>query len=296
MLYHISVHLNKKHSLVIKYYTSQQPNGKVCSFNVITCSIITYSSLLDYFSAIKFAIEKKIETFQLIAHLNKVRERIVLLRRYIQFEQQQVHINDIHEFMNALLTTNKASIFKNFTLLKNAKPFTLPANISEYSDSLFIRVTFKRFIKLKSFVSEKKYLQATYMNYIRYKYRIEDYTKKKQLILGEDHLVEHSWRQEIINSFNFIMQGFMVSEDERERTNIKLTGRIVKNLLNVHYNIMKLTAKPLLKKQKYNAQVRYREKFVHLQDLDNFENSQDKAFAHFDQCLVFLNEQQKMRL
>lgn len=196
--------------------------------------------------------------------------------------------------MRALVATDHAVVYPAFTLLKKGVSLRLPAEASGYNESLFVRASYKRFVKLRKFVfPDRMGLQDTYLDYIRYKYRFEDYPMKRQLVLGDT--AKQDWRQQVFNTLDFILQSVMFSGKQDEKATIKLANQIMKNVLNVHFNILMLNAKPRSKKQKSNAQVRYREEFVHLQAL-NEQTAQDKVFAQFDQCVVLFNEEHGTRL
>ncbi|KAL3231771.1 Increased recombination centers protein 19 [Nakaseomyces bracarensis] len=215
------------------------------------------------------------------------------------------------------ITTKNAIINSQYTFIKNKEPYRLTRAASRsLDDAEFLRATFRRFMRLRPFVSNRAMVRETYTDYVHYKYRDEKYILKRSLVLDEHKPIdatEDFSRIEILNTLDFVFkascfipEGPSVKyQSARDNT---MCRQILKNILTAEYekgkNIRKLPISP---------QYTFRKKLEHLKYSNDYieetmgkinEKGKLKAdsmikqylYGEFDRNLILLNELIKTRL
>ncbi|CAI4045867.1 hypothetical protein N7582_003670 [Saccharomyces uvarum] len=88
------------------------------------------------------------------------------------------------------ITTAKAIINSEYTLIKSHSKYKLPVHFekldagSPEGRTTVVKVFYRRFMRLKPFVSNVRMVRDTYSDYLRYKFTKEDYELKRYLVLN----------------------------------------------------------------------------------------------------------------
>lgn len=207
--------------------------------------------------------------------------------------------------MSRVIETSKAIIKDNVQILKHIEKFTLPRSILDSNSTIeygtFIKVTYRRFMRLQPLVSRRVMVRDTYTNYIRCKYRYEPVGLKRSLTLDESSISQSELKEQIYNSLQFIVQAVTYSENISSvtlRRDITLARQILKNLLTVEYEKLKGDSE---KKWQYKENqptnsnvIDFNIEFNHLKPF-NSKLPKDKenkfvAIRSFDECLIYLNK------
>lgn len=191
--------------------------------------------------------------------------------------------------MSLLVRTEKAVITRTDLLLKAHQKFQL-INNSTLTDDQFIHATYRRFMRLKPFISRVFAVKTTYVDYVKYKYKYEDYSLKKKFILGDSRESDKNWRDEVENTLCFVLKSVSCLE-EGSSADISICKKILKNILTVEYD--KMT------KATGSSFSDYRIEFTHLSGKSTGKNvqlAQRKVISDFDICLLYLNESLGIRL
>ncbi|CCF60635.1 hypothetical protein KAFR_0L00280 [Kazachstania africana CBS 2517] len=201
--------------------------------------------------------------------------------------------------MSGTIRTANAIITDSYALIKSTERFFLPQTmIVNGGTSKFLRASYRRFMRLAPFVSQRAMVRSTYVDYIRYKYKIEDYDMKRRLVLGDTALPRAPLRQQILNTLNFIITAVSYTEkpkDKVQKTDIILARKILKNLLTMEYEKMKKN-----KVSDGKDYINFKLKFNHLtpgsQKIKPISLARNKVIKDFDSCIVYLNETVGLRL
>ncbi|EJT41889.1 IRC19-like protein [Saccharomyces kudriavzevii IFO 1802] len=224
------------------------------------------------------------------------------------------------------ITTAKAIINSEYTLIKSHSKYKLPtyfksldANPS-WGRTPVVKMFYRRFMRLKPFVSNVKMVEDTYRDYLRYKFTKENYELKRYLVFNPDGLRSKT-KLDLLNNANCSEMVLPVKEMQEtlkfvlkscsylpETKDLKwdiardntYCRQILKNVLTMRY-------------EKYRSAL-YRGvghdeldiKFSHLKATSNplaklSKNDKKKVplfkvFSDFDTTLVYLNETLGTRL
>ncbi|GAV55515.1 hypothetical protein ZYGR_0AV01470 [Zygosaccharomyces rouxii] len=197
-----------------------------------------------------------------------------------------------------ILTPN-ALINSTHTLIKSSEKYFLPT--SEVADlPSFVRMAYRRLFRLQPFVSNRKMVRSTYGEYLRYKFKKEDYETKRSIVVGDTP--KAPLREEIRNSVIFVIKAVSHLPETKEsklaiaRDNTTCR-QILKNLLTMEYEKQSLIAKyrpPAKRKDTMTPYQIYRKNFMHMQELN--KSAQYRVFGEFDICTIYLNETLDTRL
>ncbi|QLQ79737.1 hypothetical protein HG537_0C03860 [Torulaspora globosa] len=199
------------------------------------------------------------------------------------------------------ISTRNALINGDYTLIKNCSKFLVPKEIGDnfgtLPDEIWVRIAYRRFMRLRPFVSCRKMVRDTYTDYIRHKFKIEDYDLKRSLIIKESSGV--SDRERVWNSLKFVTKAVSYLPETRAvkwdlaRDNT-MCRQILKNLLTMEYEKASEISRAAKGKSKSNPYCDLKLRFNHIRDVD-FSASY-RAFGEFDISLVYLNEMLRTRL
>lgn len=203
------------------------------------------------------------------------------------------------------IETVNALINDNYALIRNVAKYML--NDKGLTNAEFLRASYRRFIRLRPFVSNRSMVKDTYTDYIRYKYRYEDYPKRMAMIGVQcDNQLN---RSQVKNSLSFVAKACSFI-DESKGTKFEVARdntmcrQILKNLLTVHYEKTSHTNEkrtPLRHIFQYS--------FEHMKDINKSTNSQSYSkpaspksslildlYGEFDRDILLLNNLLNMRL
>lgn len=207
--------------------------------------------------------------------------------------------------------TKNAITNSYYTFIKKKDSFLLSAEASKFmSKEEFLRATFRRFIRLRPFVSNRAMVRDTYCDYIHYKYRYEKYALKRSLILDEHRPIDTTdkfKRPEILNSLAFVIKASSyIPESKSIKYQISRDNtycrQILKNLLTAEYEKGKNSHKSSI-----TPQYAFRTKLEHLKSCNDYSEDtmkkiNEKAkprgdviikqyiYGEFDRNLILLNE------
>lgn len=227
--------------------------------------------------------------------------------------------------MSKTIETARAIIRSDVQLLKCHQKFMIPKAICEPSENTyydvdekcFLRMTYRRFMRLRPLVSQRAMVRDTYANYIRCKYRYEPLYLKSQLILCKDTNATSSvdmkydtkdtdkfnLRLKIYTTLQFILQAVTfeecnVSKEDNYSKDILLAKQILKNILTVEYEKLKGDLERGWKYRKNNTVtnsdvIDYNIECNHLRKWPKLNKEKENKYAAiraFDECLTYLNK------
>lgn len=235
--------------------------------------------------------------------------------------------------MSGIIETAGAIVNQNFTLIKNhGKYLVADTVLSRYlqdrkHDTEFVKLLYRRFVRLAPFVSNLRVGRETYIDYVKYKFKYEDYELKRKLVLGEGSYCDSCdhWKLETLNTLKFIIravsyvEGGSKTKSKRVANESRIARIILRNLLTVEHDKINGHVSP---SSRDTAFYEYRIAFDHLKtggipisSLKRGENSREngtkgnmmkkkkgadfvryKAISSFDRCIVYLNESLNTRL
>ncbi|GAV50724.1 hypothetical protein ZYGR_0Z01470 [Zygosaccharomyces rouxii] len=197
------------------------------------------------------------------------------------------------------ILTRNAVINSTHTLIKCREKYLLPS--LEVSDlPSFVRMAYRRLFRLQSFISNRKMVRDTYGEYLRYKFKKENYDTKRSIVVGDTP--KAPLREEIRNSVMFVVKAVSHLPETKDskfaiaRDNTTCR-QVLKNLLTIEYEKQSLIARyrpPTKRRDMVGPYQIYRKDFTHMQELN--KSAQWRVFGEFDICTVYLNEILQTRL
>lgn len=192
---------------------------------------------------------------------------------------------------NAIINGALSLIKKNSKYLLSEE-FIKDASIDE---TTLIRTTYRRFFRLRPFISNRQMVRNTYTDYIRYKFKLENYALKRSLIINVAS--EVSLRDELWNSLIFVTKATCyLPENEEQKWNIArdntMCRQILKNILTMEFGKQSLIVNN--RNRKSNPYKDYRLKFDHIRY--PHKTPHFKVVEEFDRCIIYLNEMLHTRL
>ncbi|SCW01096.1 LAFE_0D04984g1_1 [Lachancea fermentati] len=198
--------------------------------------------------------------------------------------------------------TENAIINSRHTLILNHQKFLLPVNfINEYPRKDVLKMSYRRFMRLKPFISQRLMVRNTYTEYLRYKYKRENYLEKRMATGIATGDLQSCDLKQVVNSLRFVLKA--VTHHELSTTKKPghhhendICRRILKNILTMEYEKQRLIHKdPAIYYQLF------RKTYEYLQPFKNGDKVNPiflKLFSirEFDRCLVCLNETLDTRL
>ncbi|SMN22949.1 similar to Saccharomyces cerevisiae YLL033W IRC19 Putative protein of unknown function [Maudiozyma saulgeensis] len=190
--------------------------------------------------------------------------------------------------MSAIIETKSAISTGNRLFIKNIARFLLPhPDLNACNDIQYILIHYRRFVRLKKFISQRQMIQNTYIDYIKYKFKYENYEKRRSLVLGKDADSQIDWKTQIAQTYNFIMTA--VSHVEGQTTDIDrdilMSKQILKNILTLEY--FKIENNEKVSNSDFYD---YRVRFKQLEDNEDQRQTRDIDFGEFDKIVMYLNE------
>lgn len=199
------------------------------------------------------------------------------------------------------IATRNALINGEYTLIKNCSRYLVPKEIADnygsLPDEIWIKIMYRRFMRLRPFVSCRKMVRDTYTDYLRYKFKVENYDLKRSLVIKEPSSV--SPREEVWNSLKFVTKAVSYLPETaakkwdlaRDNTTCR---QILKNLMTMEYEKASEISRKAKGKSKSNPYADLKLRFNHIRDPDS--SASFRAFGEFDISLVYLNEMLRTRL
>lgn len=196
------------------------------------------------------------------------------------------------------IVTRNAIINGAFSLIKkNAKYLLSEEFLKDGStdENTLIRTTYRRFFRLRQFISNRKMVRDTYTDYIRYKFKLENYPLKRSLIFNVANDV--SLRDELWNSLIFVTKATCyLPENKDQKWNLArdntMCRQILKNILTMEFGKQSLIINN--RNRKSNPYKDYRLTFDHIRYPHKTPNF--KVIEEFDRCILYLNEMLHTRL
>ena len=151
-------------------------------------------------------------------------------------------------------------------------------------------------------MSKRAMVRATYTDYIRYKFKTEEYALKRSLVLeGNDVPMVGDWEDSTKKTFQFVLKSVSyIPETSTNKYDVARDNtacrQIMKNLLGVEYEKDNMIQRSGNRADIYKD---LRIEFNHLKDLENLNDKKSitqKGLGNFDRCLVLLNESLGTRL
>lgn len=197
------------------------------------------------------------------------------------------------------IITNNAIVNGQHTLIKSIQKYLLFETEHHDSRSL-IKAVYRRMFRLQSFISNRAMVRETYREYLRYKFRHEDYATKRSIVVGDTPSVP--LEEELKNSLMFIIKSVChLPESKEHKLSIArdntICRQVLKNLLTVEYEKQSLIAKykPPLKKGEMTGPYQiYRTEFTHMRECN--QSAQARVLGEYDICMIYMNETLHTRL
>lgn len=199
--------------------------------------------------------------------------------------------------MSAIIETKNAISTGSRILVKNIDKLVVSKNsTSNCTDHAFITFYYRRFVRLRPFISQRQMIQETYMNYIKYKFKYEDYEERRRLVLGEKMTGKQiSVREQLSRTYNFLFTAVSHIENDNVTLNkdISMAKQVFKNILTIEY--FKAESNEKIGNDDY---YQYRIVFRQLRgnNRTNNNNNKDSAIGEFDKVVTYLNETLGTRL
>ncbi|SCU96075.1 LAMI_0F05116g1_1 [Lachancea mirantina] len=142
------------------------------------------------------------------------------------------------------ITTKKAIITSEYTLVTQHGKYFPPQNLlNEYPQKDVTRILYRRFVRLKPFVSRRQMVRDTYVGYIRYKFRNEDYEKRRiasGLKFAEKSENLSQLSQRALATLEFVLKAISHVKksdlDTSHGVEISMCRKILKNLLTIEHD------------------------------------------------------------
>lgn len=189
----------------------------------------------------------------------------------------------------------------NYTLIKNHSRYLLPKEITDryasLPDEILVKAMYRRFMRLRPFISCRKMVRDTYTDYMRYKFKVEDYDLKRSLVFDEPSsadLKEQLWNslKFVTKSVSYLPETPKVKRDlARDNTSCR---QILKNLLTMEYEKQSQINRNIKTRGKSNPYLDLKLRFNHIREPNASASS--RSFAEFDINLLYLNEMLHTRL
>lgn len=195
------------------------------------------------------------------------------------------------------IVTANAVINGEYTLIKNHTRYLMSKKVigdESLHESTIITMFYRRFMRLRPFVSNRRMVRDTYTEYLRYKFKIENYELKRSIIINEPF---HGLRQELWNTLVFVTKAVSYLPETKQRKwdlarDNTVCRQILKNVLTMefekHSAIVKKNA------QKDNLYGAFKLWFDHIKNPD--ASPAFRVLGEFDICLLFLNQMLHTRL
>lgn len=199
--------------------------------------------------------------------------------------------------MSVIIETKNAISTGSRVLVKNIDRLIVSKNsTTNCTDHAFITFYYRRFVRLRPFISQRQMIRDTYMNYIKYKFKYEDYEGKRCLALGESMTRQRiNLKEQLGRTYNFLFTAVSHIEEDNATLNkdILMAKQIFKNILTVEY--FKTESNEKAGNDDY---YQYRVVFRQLRESNTFNdnNNKDIPIGEFDKVVTYLNETLGTRL
>ncbi|CAI1563008.1 hypothetical protein SEUBUCD646_0L00360 [Saccharomyces eubayanus] len=224
------------------------------------------------------------------------------------------------------ITTAKAIINSEYTLIKSHSKYKLPTHFekldagSTKGRTTVVKIFYRRFVRLKPFVSNVKMVRQTYSDYLRYKFTKEDYELKRYLVFNPNGLQSKTSpepmgntkggekvmpMEEVQKTLQFILKSCSyLPETKEQKWSIARDNtycrQILKNILTMQYEKYRSVLNRGVGHDELDV------KFSHLRTKSSPPTKLNKGdkkkipvfkiFSDFDTTLVHLNESLGTRL
>ncbi|CDO94136.1 unnamed protein product [Kluyveromyces dobzhanskii CBS 2104] len=186
-----------------------------------------------------------------------------------------------------LIESKRAAITSSKIFINASHNFYISQEqVQTLGDKEFLSASYRRFFRMKQFVSKRQMVKDSYATYLRYKFKIEDYELKRKKVLPDCHSSATDFRTAVRNSLQFMIRAFSFGDEYTAEmvTDSYKCKKILKNLLTVDYHRNRL----INRSSKMYAY--YRRDFKFLSDDRNY------GLRQYEENLMRLNESLGTRL
>ncbi|SCU84839.1 LAFA_0D12310g1_1 [Lachancea sp. 'fantastica'] len=199
----------------------------------------------------------------------------------------------------SIITTKNAIVTSEKALLLNHGKYLPPVNlVNEYPEEDALRICYRRFVRLTPLVSQRQMVRTTYVHYLRYKFKSENYARKVSVSAVSLPSRQRNILDEVERSLLFCVKAVSdvkkkVENEETTAKEIRIARSVLKNIMTMEFEKMELISKDPKQNHK-----KFRQSFSYL--LPSSRSSpldlRFSSFKHFDECLILLNETLGTRL
>lgn len=137
------------------------------------------------------------------------------------------------------VSTAKSIITGNSILIKFSTKYALTdCQFKTLKEDTLVKATYRRLVRLRPFISKRQMVKNSYTEYLRYKFKVEDYELKRKLILSKDELKPLDIRVSLKQSFHFVLKAISVLDVYEKSVKAECTTcrRVLKNILTADYH------------------------------------------------------------
>ncbi|QEU63081.1 Irc19 [Kluyveromyces lactis] len=168
----------------------------------------------------------------------------------------------------------------NVCINSSSKFYLTEEQIQSLGDKEFLTASYRRFLRMRQFISKRQMVKESYTTYLRYKFKIEDFELKRSKLLSVSGMSTMDFRSSVQKSLRFLIKAFSTS-DSYSRDMVDDSHKckkIIKNLLTVDYHRNKII------NRSSNMYQYYRKDFTF------FTDGQNIGLKQFEENLMRLNE------
>lgn len=196
------------------------------------------------------------------------------------------------------IVTKNAIIDGTYTLIKDHSKYFLPRDFLfdvSVDDSVVIRTVYRRFLRLSPLISQRKMVRETYIDYLRYKFKNENYALKRSILFEKSP--QSSLRDDLGNSLTFFIKSTCylpetkVRKYEMARDNT-ICRQIVKNIMTMEYQKQDQINKARGKNNDVYSKLRTT--FDHIKS--PYSSPNFMVIGEFERYILYLNELLHTRL
>lgn len=179
------------------------------------------------------------------------------------------------------ISSNKAVVTATNILIKiTPKYYITQEQINKLDDLSFIKASYRRFLRLRPFVSKRQTIKHSYTIYLRYKFRVENYESKRRECLSESEFTDIDFRSSVQRSLQMMIKAFSNTNgfSRSMEKDTHMCRRIVKNILTVDYHKTRLIR---------NSGKMYK---YYRKDLKYLTDDQHIGIRQFEENLIRFNE------
>ncbi|QLG73467.1 hypothetical protein HG535_0E05510 [Zygotorulaspora mrakii] len=197
------------------------------------------------------------------------------------------------------ISTNNAVVTGTYALIKRHSKVFLPQELVDdvsVDEAKIVQMTYRRFMRLRPFISRRKMVRDTYTAYLRYKFKKENYALKRSMVVMEPQRC--CIRKELWNSLMFFTKSVIYLPESKtckyeiSRDNTACR-QILKNMLTMEFQKESIIYGSRLRDNKLYLNLR--ESFQYVK-CEQHSNPNLMIIGEFDRYIIYLNELLHTRL